>query len=78
MPFNTITSYVCLNPRHGLWRTIVTFAIKTCFKTCLPRVNLLQILFTEVRSSCALWPVDFLMGGRNFISRVYCLATSPM
>ena len=39
MSFNTITSYVCLNHRHGLWRTIVTFVIKTCFKTCLPGVN---------------------------------------
>ena len=43
MSFNAITYYVCLNHRHGLWRTIVTFAIKTCFKTCLPRINLLQI-----------------------------------
>ena len=41
-------SYVCLNHRHGLWRTIVTFAIKTCFKTFLPHVNLLQItLYNE-------------------------------
>ena len=46
MSFNTIASYVCLNHCHGLWRTAVTWftlAIKTCLKTCLPRVNLRQI-----------------------------------
>ena len=45
MSFNTIKCYVCINHRHGLGRTmsIVTFAVKTCLKTCLPRVNLLQI-----------------------------------
>ena len=40
--FNTLKYYVCLNRCHGLWRT-TALAIKTCLKTCLPRVNLWQI-----------------------------------
>ena len=46
MSLNTLQYYVCLNLCHGLWRITVSsvvLAIKTCFKTGLPRVNLLQI-----------------------------------
>ena len=61
MSFNRITSYVCLNHRHGLWRTMVTFAIKTCFKTVLPRVNLLQIaLYVSQRTTRNIYTINAL------------------
>ena len=47
MSFKAIKYYVFfINHYHGLWRTTVTWftlALKTCLKTCLPRVNLRQI-----------------------------------
>ena len=48
MSFNATKYNVFLiNHCHGLWRTTLTWftlAIKICLKTCLPRVNLRQII----------------------------------
>ena len=43
MSFNIITYYIGLNHCHGLRRTTVTLAIKTCLKNGLPRDALRQI-----------------------------------
>ena len=56
--FNTLQYYVCLNNYHGLWRT----NSKTCLKTCLPRVNLLNFIS---RVYCLASPMQRLLRERS-------------